>query len=198
MLVHNVIFSMPAGTSSDKVLKAVRKLAQEEWALKHHFAMVLHTDEPHPHVHVVLKARSEQGRRLNIRKATLRYWRQQFASNLRDLGVAANATDRVMRGQDHTNAPDSVFRARQRDALILVPSFTGQKAVSPSATRQVVHLGWHEVAFKFVDAGHRELAAKTQAFVGSTRWRQINRQRSYVLERGQLSQESNIGREQRS
>ena len=29
--------------------------------------MVLHTDEPHPHVHMVVKAVSEQGVRMNIR-----------------------------------------------------------------------------------------------------------------------------------
>jgi hypothetical protein len=71
-LVHNIIFSMPPGTSPAKVLKAVRKLAMNEWQLTHRYAMALHTDTPHPHVHVVVKAMSEQGVRLNIRKATLR------------------------------------------------------------------------------------------------------------------------------
>ena len=60
-LVHNIIFSMPAGTSARKVLAAVRKLALNEWGLQHRYAMALHTDEPHPHVHVVVKAVSEQG-----------------------------------------------------------------------------------------------------------------------------------------
>ena len=55
-LVHNIIFSMPPGTPSDKVLQAVRKLALNEWQLKHRYAMVLHTDDDHPHVHVVVKA----------------------------------------------------------------------------------------------------------------------------------------------
>ena len=81
-LVHNLIFSMPPGTPATKVLQAVRQFAANEWALKHRYAMVLHTNEAHPHVHVVLKARSEQGDRLNIRKATLREWRQKFAANL--------------------------------------------------------------------------------------------------------------------
>src|SRR5438045_6594681 len=71
-LVHNIIFSMPAGTSPTKVLKAVRKFAANEWASTHRYAMALHTDTPHPHVHVVVKAMSEQGVRLNVRKATLR------------------------------------------------------------------------------------------------------------------------------
>lgn len=71
-LVHKVLFSMPPGTSPQKVLEAVKNFAREEFGLKHRYAMVLHTDEPHPHVHMVIKAVSEQGERLNIRKATLR------------------------------------------------------------------------------------------------------------------------------
>jgi hypothetical protein len=97
-LVHKLMFSMPAGTPSDKVLGAVKNVAREEFALKHRYAMVLHTDEPHPHVHMVVKAMSEEGERLHIRRKTLREWRQGFARHLRSLGVAANATDRSARG----------------------------------------------------------------------------------------------------
>jgi hypothetical protein len=113
-LVHNIIFSMPPGTDRDKVLQAVHKLAVNEWQLKHRYAMVLHTDDDHPHIHVVVKAVSEQGLRLNIKKATLRAWRQQFASNLRELGVAANATERAVRGETKIHRSDGAYRAAQR------------------------------------------------------------------------------------
>jgi hypothetical protein len=92
-LVHKILFSMPAGTPAKKVLEAVKDFAREEFALEHRYAMVLHTDEPHPHVHMVLKAVSERGVRLNIRRATLREWRKEFARHLRARGVDANATD---------------------------------------------------------------------------------------------------------
>jgi len=49
---------MPAGTPPNKVLAAVKNFAREEFGLKHRYAMVLHTDEPHPHVHMVVKAMS--------------------------------------------------------------------------------------------------------------------------------------------
>ena len=75
-----------AGHARKKVLAAVRKLAVNEFAFQHRYALVLHTDEAHPHVHLVVKAESEQGERLNIRKATLRHWRQQFAENLARAG----------------------------------------------------------------------------------------------------------------
>ena len=85
-LVHKLMFSMPAGTPPDKVLAAVKNFAREEFGLKHRYAMVLHTDEPHPHVHMVVKAMSEQGVRLNIRKATLREWRTGVRATLARAG----------------------------------------------------------------------------------------------------------------
>jgi hypothetical protein len=63
-LVHNLMFSMPKETPPDKLLAAVRHFAQETFALQHRYAMVLHTDQDHPHVHLVLKSVSEQGTRL--------------------------------------------------------------------------------------------------------------------------------------
>src|SRR5580700_4382690 len=108
-LVHKILFSMPAGTSPDKVLAAVKNFAREEFGLKHRYAMVLHTDEPHPHVHVVVKAISEQGVRLHIRKATLRLWRREFARHLRALGIAANATERSVRGESRSPKRDGIY-----------------------------------------------------------------------------------------
>lgn len=113
-MVHKLLFSMPPGTPALKVLEAVRNLAREEFALQHRYAMVLHTDEPHPHVHMILKATSEQGLRLNIRRATLRLWRSEFARHLRQLGVPANATERAVRGVVRTTRKDGIYRANLR------------------------------------------------------------------------------------
>ena len=44
---------MPAGTAPDKVLTAVQGFCREEFGLKHRYVAALHTDEPHPHVHVM-------------------------------------------------------------------------------------------------------------------------------------------------
>jgi hypothetical protein len=113
-LVHNIVFSMPRGTPPDKLFAAVRHFAQEKFALEHRYAMVLHTDHDHPHVHLVLKAVSEQGKRLNIRKATLREWRRDFAQALREHGVEANATERAVRGERRTHKTDGIYRAMRR------------------------------------------------------------------------------------
>ena len=113
-LVHKLMFSMPPGTPPQKVLEAVKNFAREEFAFMHRYAMVLHTDEPHPHVHMLVKAVSEQGVRLHIRKATLRGWRQEFARHLRALGVPANATERAVRGENRSPKLDGIYRAAQR------------------------------------------------------------------------------------
>jgi hypothetical protein len=115
-LVFDLIFSMPPGTPPKKVLRAVRKLADDEWQMKHRYAMTLHTDDDHPHGHVVLRAMGHDGQRLHIRKATLRAWREQFAENLRELGIAANATERAVRGLSRTRKSDGIYRAAQRGA----------------------------------------------------------------------------------
>ena len=110
-LVHNIVLSMPAGTPAKGVLNASRDFAREQFALKHRYALVLHTDQPHPHVHLVVKAMSEQGKRINIRKETLREWRREFARHLRAQGIAANATTRAVRGMTKTHKSDGIYRA---------------------------------------------------------------------------------------
>ena len=100
-LVHNIVLSMPAGTPPEKVLAAARIFGRENFALQYRYAMVLHTDQAHPHVHLVVKCEHETapGKRLYIRKDTLRQWREQFAAMMREQGVPANATPRQLRGQ---------------------------------------------------------------------------------------------------
>ena len=178
-LVHNVIFSMPPGTPSNKVLQAVHKLALNEWQLKHRYAMALHTDDDHPHVHVVVKAMSEQGRRLNIKKANLRAWRQQFASNLRELGIAANATERAVRGETKTHRSDGAWRAAHREGATLIQERerrilrdrsegrltfgTGEEKLKK--TREAVLDGWRAVSARLKADGEGELAARVDSFM---------------------------------
>ena len=112
--VHNIVFSMPVGTPPKKLLAATQKFAREKFALQHRYALVLHTDQEHPHVHLVVKAQSEEGQRLTIRKATLREWREDFAGYLRELGLAANATPAALRGKLKDRKKDGIYRALKR------------------------------------------------------------------------------------
>jgi hypothetical protein len=113
-LVHNIILSMPSKTPPARLLAASRDFAREEFALKHRYAMVLHTDQAHPHVHLVISAHNFDGGRLNIQKADLRRWREQFASHLRNHGIEANATPAQIRGRLSDHQKDGIYRAALR------------------------------------------------------------------------------------
>ena len=113
--VHNIVLSMPAKVPPEKVLAAAKVFARENFALQHLYAMVLHTDTKHPHVHLLVKAEREDGTaRLNIYKATLRQWREQFAQALRDQGIEANASPAQVRGRTSVPLKDPIRRAQQR------------------------------------------------------------------------------------
>jgi Relaxase/Mobilisation nuclease domain len=177
-LVHNLVFSMPKGTPPDKVLRAVQVFAQEKFALKHRYAMALHVDQGHPHVHMVVRALSEQGVRLYIRKPMLRGWRRDFAKYLRDLGVEANATERAVRGETRTTKRDGIHRAMLRGesthmraraeevarelAAGKLRSEPGQRALLE--TRRAVLSGWRGLADVLERAGNQQLAGVVRRF----------------------------------
>lgn len=179
-LVHKLMFSMPPGTPAAGVLAAARNFLREEFALKHRYAFVLHVDEPHPHVHAVVKAVSEQGERLNIRKATLREWRAKFAGHLREQGIEANATERAVRGAHKTNKFDGIYRAACRGASThmqhraneaarclangTIPAEEGKATLEE--TRKSVERGWRGVVHLLKHRGEQGLAESVSRFVG--------------------------------
>lgn len=178
-LVHKIMLSMPPGTPSNGVLEAARKFAREEFALKHRYVLVLHTDEPHPHVHLVVKAVSEQGERMNIRKSTLREWRRGFARHLRDQGIAANATERAVRGETRVYKRDGIYRAGLRGSSTHMHAriesvadelLKGYLRVEVGKfklveTRREVEHGWHSMSNMLLAQGHSELAAQVKRFI---------------------------------
>jgi hypothetical protein len=161
-LIHKLVFSMPPGTSPESVLRATRAFCRDEFALKHRYAMVLHTDEPHPHVHVFVKAVSESGQRLDIRKSTLRGWRESFAGQLRELGVPAHASSRHVRGALSPRLSDGRCRSLQRGASTVVQRTLTKP--NPAAvierrerSRSLV-AGWTAAADQLNQQGHHQLA----------------------------------------
>jgi hypothetical protein len=178
-LVHNLVFSMPKGTPPEKLQRAVRALAREKFAHRHRYAMALHTDQGHPHVHVVVRAMSAQGERLNIRKATLREWRRDFARHLRELGIEANATERAVRGEIRTRKTDGIYRAAMRGESRhhLERATKIARAVANDTaplsfrsdrlrnTRDAVTRGWDAVAQMLDRQGEPETAALVRRFV---------------------------------
>jgi hypothetical protein len=142
-LVHNIILSMPSNTPPARLLAASRDFAREEFALKHRYAMVLHTDQAHPHVHLVVSAHNSDGRRLNIQRADLRRWREQFARHLRNHGLEANATPAQLRGRLSDHQKDGIYWAAQRGESRVEWEREGRalKAATTGETHQVPGLG---------------------------------------------------------
>jgi hypothetical protein len=178
-LVHKLMFSMPPGTPPDKVLGVVRNFAREEFWGQHRYALTLHTDEPHPHVHLVLKAVSEQGVRLNIKKATLRRWRSEFARNLRLFGVEANATERAVRGETRKPKKDGIYRAslrgdstylRAQAEAVAAELLKGEVALERGKqkvleTRGAVERGWRTISHQLSKDGHHDVSQQARAFI---------------------------------
>jgi hypothetical protein len=178
-LVHNIVLSMPAPTPPDKVLAAARVFAREKFGVKHRYAMALHTHQQHPHVHLVVKAEGIEGRRLHIDKAMLREWREDFARMMRDQGIAANATPRVVRGQSKKGMPpahyqtqrdgrshairarvESIARELKNTGVVRDPSHS-----KLAETRKAIVAGWKAVADALDAQGEIALAGEVRSFV---------------------------------
>ncbi len=127
----------------------------------------------------MVKAVSEQGERLYIRKATLKAWREDFAQYLRELGIAANATPTQLRGKSKEHMRDGIYRARKRGKS----SFMRRKAEGVAsellrrglraepgkakllATRERVIQDWNATAANLRDQGEPQLAREVESFV---------------------------------
>lgn len=110
----SLIFSMPAGTDPDKVLGAVRALAHAELSDNHDYVMALHTDTPRPHVHLTVQAEGLDRKRFNPRPVQLNHFRERFARELRERGVAAEATPRRARGRGVAGSSMALVKLRAR------------------------------------------------------------------------------------
>lgn len=177
-LVHNVVLSMPAPTPPDKVLAAAKTFARDKFAAKHQYAIVLHTHQQHPHVHLVVKAEGYDGRRLHIDKAMLREWRQDFARMMREQGIAANATTRAVRGQTKGAVRDALYRTRRRGSSHVLREkvqriareLTDTKSIRDPArtrlleTRKSVIDGWNAVAATLEAQGEIVLGGDVRYF----------------------------------
>lgn len=180
-LVHNIVLSMPAPTPPGKVLAAARVFAREKFGVRHRYAMVLHTDQVHPHVHLVVMAEDMHGRRLHIGKRMLREWREDFARMMREQGIAANATPRVVRGRNKGKARDGLFRVRRwgestalRAKVTAIASelmkngrFSEPMSRAKLAeTRKAVVANWMKIASTLDRQGEVALAGDVRYFAG--------------------------------
>ncbi len=140
--------------------------------------MVLHTHQQHPHVHLVVKAESELGRRLHIDKQLLRDWREDFAQLMREQGIAANATPRAIRGKNKRNRGEGIFKAQFygkstaiRDRVIGIARELSRSGTMEDparerllATRSSLVSTWMKVAEVLDEQGEETLAGDVRYF----------------------------------
>jgi hypothetical protein len=145
---------------------------------------------------MVVKAIGYDGTRLNIRKATLREWRREFARHLREHGVAANATERAVRGVTKPQKRDGIYRAERRhdsthwrqrtEAVTRAMTPGGEIRPDPARaqlleTRLHVVRGWNGIADDLVRQGQVELALTVRRFV--TRLPAVRTEREWIRDR---------------
>jgi hypothetical protein len=122
---------------------------------------------------------SEQGKRINIRKATLREWRREFARHQRAEGIAANATNRAVRGVLKPQKSDGIYRAmragrsihmRERAESVADALRAGNIQIEPGKaqlveTRRTVVRGWLGAAEALRADGRDGLAHEVERYV---------------------------------
>jgi len=186
----SLMLSMPAGTDALKVRDAARAFAGELFAERHDYVLALHTDTPHPHVHLTVRALSDEGGRLNPKRADLEGWRQTFARTLRERGVAAEATPRRARGVTRKGERGPVRRIRSRreqrrgmigrvarEKLRQAAAIAFGEPVSPTAWEQRIadrqarirrlYLAQAKLLQASPDPGDRTLGVEVERFVRS-------------------------------
>jgi type IV secretory pathway VirD2 relaxase len=186
----SVVLSMPAATDPATVRDAARAFALEVFADRFDYALALHTDAQHPHVHLAIRAFGDHGERLNPKKADLETWRQVFAQALRDRGVEAEATPRRARGvtrkpertplrkirerhEAGQGEPAKVRRAAYREAA--KAAFKGETARTPWETQMLerqakvrgLYLAQAQLLQRSSDSVDRAFGSKVEAFVRS-------------------------------
>ena len=125
-----------------------------------------------------MKAEDEYGKRLHIGKPMLREWREEFARAMREQGIAANATPRVIRGRNKGKARDGAFRAQRRGkssairakvtmiATELAKSgrFSDPARAKLVETRKAVFANWMKIADTLDRQGEVVLAGDVRCF----------------------------------
>jgi len=185
----SMVLSMPPGTDPDTVYQAARAFARTELE-RFPYAMALHTDADHPHVHLTVAARGEGGERFNPRKDDLAGWRESFARELRARGIEAEATPRRARGviqkmertpirkiRDRAEAGTAelprVLQSSRAEAAAMAqekPAKARPWEVSAIVRQSEVRASYEKAATELdasADPADRKLAEQTRAFVAS-------------------------------
>jgi len=188
----NIMWSMPAGTDSKKLLAAVQALATRQFA-GHKYVMAMHTHQANPHVHLLVRAESDLGVRLNPRKADLHEWRMEFAAELREHGIAAAASRQAARGVAKNYLNIWQVKAQGEGRLRHQrPSYKDSQVARD--TREDALRAWSGVAGALAQSYNgedRDLAKEVLEFVNTM---PVGRERAILVQRTRASLERGLER----
>lgn len=117
--VMHLVLSAKAGADPHAVVEAARSFLHDAFS-DHKFAFGLHTDKletaGHMHVHAIVAVRGETGQRLRPGPATLRAWRESYASHAQEQGLKIVATSAAERAsmQSYGAKDKAIVEAAER------------------------------------------------------------------------------------
>jgi hypothetical protein len=111
-LTTNIALSIRDG-DREALLGAGRAFAAQAFE-GHDYLIVMHTDTQHPHLHLTVRNRAEDGSRLHVPKGKPQEWRETFAAELRERGINAEATSRAERGKTRKGERAGIRHIRER------------------------------------------------------------------------------------
>lgn len=111
-LTTNIALSIRDG-DPDKLLDAGQAFAARNFE-NHDYLLVMHQDTEHPHLHLTVRNTGHDGQKLHIPKGRPQEWRESFAGELRERGIAAEATSRAERGKVRKGERGGIRHIRER------------------------------------------------------------------------------------
>jgi hypothetical protein len=111
--VHMVLSTLE-GTDPEQVKEAAREFLAKEFQGNHPYVFALHEDTGKPHVHVAVKMKGEDGKKLDPRKADLDRMRKRFAEICRSKGIKLEAIRRYERGLGGKSTKSELYQMKRR------------------------------------------------------------------------------------
>lgn len=148
-MTYNMVFSMPDKTDEEALKGAVADTLKTHFGENHNYFYSLHNDTKNNHVHVTVSKASlkENGKNLNLDKATLNRVKSDFSNNLNKRGIKAefnSHTDEITTMQRERAAEKRRFNRELADTYRVLDyghaNYQDKKDGSPSYYLHVVSL----------------------------------------------------------
>ena len=113
--VAHIVLSAKPGTPKEAFVAASRAMLAREFA-SHAYVFALHEDRDHLHVHVVVKMRSETGKKLHPKIQDFKRWRETLAEEARQRNIPMDAVSRFERANPPGYTMKDIKRVERGEA----------------------------------------------------------------------------------